>query len=30
MPYKILVAIDRSDGGKKAINAAVEYAKLPI
>jgi len=28
MSNKILVAIDGSEGGKRALNAAVEYAKL--
>jgi hypothetical protein len=27
-PNKILVAIDRNDGGKRALNTPVEYAKL--
>lgn len=28
MPNKILVAVDGSDGGKRALDAAVEHAKL--
>jgi nucleotide-binding universal stress UspA family protein len=28
MPKKILVALDGSDGSKRALSAAVEYAKL--